>query len=424
MNKINPTDYNPTVFTFPAGDIDIDDILDSLEDVLGDDFQCEFDFQKNGDDNIESSVNLFNSDSTTTGIDLTIYNDGRGEVSIPTFAFLTDIEIAVEALKIISKMSPSAQFESVGEPGFVNSLWQKSRAAMAAQIELKDIMTVVKGDRIDYRILGNWLIKRYPEASMDELVDKTFDNFRLLVKADWEYGKLSSREVKTPEGEVCEVNVLKNGGGVLIDLDSLLLVTDDYAKLVSGEVLAKHSCEYLKYVAPATVILRKMPPRIWNKFCSEIPGEIVSRPKTFLLRWNPAISSFKMEYYINTRRKYGPDFGMDWSVWDYRQAFEGDRFYMLREGDGVNPGILFRGYFTSDPYPDRDWRGSDKRVYYVDIDCFDSVRPDGPAAIPTDVLDREIPQINWHIGHSGEVLPEEVAERLEKLFPKSSRHED
>lgn len=142
--------------------------------------------------------------------------------------------------------------------------------------------------------------------------------------------------------------------------------------------------------------------------------------RTFLLRWNPAISSFKLEYYRNALLKYGTSFCMDWSVWDYENAREGDEFYMLREGDGVNPGLLFRGYFVSDPYTGDDWRGSGRRVYYVDIDCFDCVDPDGPPMIPTETLDKLYPEINWHIGHSGEVLPDNVADALGQLWDETA----
>ena len=41
---------------------------------------------------------------------------------------------------------------------------------------------------------------------------------------------------------------------------------------------------------------------------------------------------------------------MDWSIFEYQEAHTRDRFFMLREGDGVDPGIFFYAVITSEPY--------------------------------------------------------------------------
>lgn len=51
---------------------------------------------------------------------------------------------------------------------------------------------------------------------------------------------------------------------------------------------------------------------------------------------------------------------MNWSVYEWEKAHKGDHYYMLRTGDD-KAGIVFRGVFTSDPYPGEDWAGNGKK---------------------------------------------------------------
>ena len=52
-------------------------------------------------------------------------------------------------------------------------------------------------------------------------------------------------------------------------------------------------------------------------------------------------------------------FRLDWSIYEWQEARRGDFFYMMRTGDD-KAGIVFRGQFLSDPYPDDDWAGGTK----------------------------------------------------------------
>ncbi|MDE5903667.1 MAG: hypothetical protein K2H21_10685 [Muribaculaceae bacterium] len=164
----------------------------------------------------------------------------------------------------------------------------------------------------------------------------------------------------------------------------------------------------------------------WRNVCKPAEEEYEDEEgvRTFLMRWNPAISSFKLEEYRRCVHTYEWGFSADWSIWDWQKARMGDKFFMLREGDGVNPGIIYRGEFTSDPYEGDDWAGSDRKRYYVDMDCWGAVDPDEVPAIPTAVLDAAIPDINWHKGHSGELLPRAVAEALERLWLRHAPRPD
>ena len=140
--------------------------------------------------------------------------------------------------------------------------------------------------------------------------------------------------------------------------------------------------------------------------------------KTYLLRWNPAISSFKIETYREATTQCHDGFGLNWSIYEWQEAKEGDIYYMVRVGDD-KAGIVFRGEFRSDPYSGDDWAGKGKPRKYVDITCEYCSDPDGKPWLSVEELTAAIPEINWGSGHSGELLSVDVAAKLEDLWNES-----
>lgn len=108
-------------------------------------------------------------------------------------------------------------------------------------------------------------------------------------------------------------------------------------------------------------------------------------------------------------------------IYEWEKAKKGDCFYMERLGD-EGRGIVFRGQFTSDPYLGEDWAGTSKKRYYVDIDCFDASPADGQPHITVEELKSILPEINWDKGHSGQLLTEGQAQKLDELW--DSKMED
>lgn len=144
---------------------------------------------------------------------------------------------------------------------------------------------------------------------------------------------------------------------------------------------------------------------------------------TFILKWNPAISSYSMDRFHNDFSFYkkpiaeddGP-WDFNWSVWDHELAHDGDRCFMLRVGDGENNGIVMSGVLSSEPYEDIDWSGKGRRTFYMDVD-FDLVAdPVSDKVLPTAVLCEHLPQIEWTKGHSGVRIEPDAALALEKLW--------
>ncbi|MBQ6940652.1 MAG: hypothetical protein IJN51_05070 [Alistipes sp.] len=139
---------------------------------------------------------------------------------------------------------------------------------------------------------------------------------------------------------------------------------------------------------------------------------------TFLLRWNPALSSYTMERLDEDMTDWAngewcDDF--DWSVYDWQKARKGDRFFMLRVGEG-NTGVFAAGRFTSDPFLGDDWSGKGREVHYMTMEFETVFHPERAEIITTEELRAELPEIDWSGGHSGVMLDAESAERLELMW--------
>ena len=138
--------------------------------------------------------------------------------------------------------------------------------------------------------------------------------------------------------------------------------------------------------------------------------------QTFILMWNPAISSVTIHNHIDSIAHID-DWKFNWSVYEWEKAHEGDRFFMVRVGDG-NTGVVMSGIFISEPYTSRDWNRirKTKEIHYMDMKPNLIVNPETMPIITTTQLQDAIPDFEWSKGHSGALLTEQQAMNLEKLF--------
>lgn len=156
---------------------------------------------------------------------------------------------------------------------------------------------------------------------------------------------------------------------------------------------------------------------IWKVIFEVLP--MPKEPKTYLMRWNPAISSFtEKDYEECVENRVHGMFRMNWSIREWEEARRGDFFYMLRTGD-EKAGIVFSGQFTSDPYPGDDWAGSSKRRMYVDMICMNPVEPGTKPSLSLERLQKEMPSSDWTKGHSGILLSDNMAKRLDKIWEEA-----
>ena len=153
---------------------------------------------------------------------------------------------------------------------------------------------------------------------------------------------------------------------------------------------------------------------IWDVLFEVVP--FPEEPRTYLMRWNPSISSFTEDDYKEcVENMIHGMFRMNWSIKEWEEARRGDFFYMMRTGDD-KAGVVFNGQFISDPYPGEDWAGTNKRRMYVDMICTNPVNLDAKPRVSLERLQELIPSFEWTKGHSGVLLPEEVTAQLDELF--------
>lgn len=160
--------------------------------------------------------------------------------------------------------------------------------------------------------------------------------------------------------------------------------------------------------------------------------------KTFILFWNPDISSYKIEEHLNLMKGDAVYGSFNWSVWEHQFAHEGDRFFMVRCKNKPVPGklnkwgkqiwepvvddttgICMSGVFTSEPYPGEDWSGKGRETYYMDMDIQYGSDPNKFVIVKSVELQAAIPTFDWSGGHSGRLLDKVSAKKLETLFEES-----
>lgn len=138
------------------------------------------------------------------------------------------------------------------------------------------------------------------------------------------------------------------------------------------------------------------------------------KQRTFVLMWNPAISSVGLEEHNNSISEMLTEY-FNWSVYEYDKARKGDRFFLVRCGEGKT-GIVMSGVFNSHPYEGNDWSGRGRQVYYMDLKPTFILNPETAPMVTTCELEETIPSFKWNGGHSGQLLTEEQAKTLESLW--------
>ena len=137
-------------------------------------------------------------------------------------------------------------------------------------------------------------------------------------------------------------------------------------------------------------------------------------PKVFILEWRPAISSYKMEDFEEELDHFD-DAWFNWSIWDWKEARAGDEFFMIKCGEEPT-GIVMHGVFDSLPYKGEDWSGKGRTVYYADLEPDTMIHPDRCRLLGTDALEAAMPAFQWNGGHSGRVLPPDLAPTLHQMW--------
>lgn len=157
--------------------------------------------------------------------------------------------------------------------------------------------------------------------------------------------------------------------------------------------------------------------------------------KTFVLFWNPAISSYTLDRLEHDIRTGTLNDDFNWSIRDYDKAEAGDMFFMVRCKKQPVPGkltesgrqvwepaiddkcgICMAGSFLSDPYEGEDWSGRGRKTYYVDMYLDYAANPDKMPIIKTSDLMQAVPDFDWSGGASGRELDDESSDKVVEML--------
>ena len=145
------------------------------------------------------------------------------------------------------------------------------------------------------------------------------------------------------------------------------------------------------------------------------PGEgFDENQNTVILMWNPAISSIKLDEHNAAIPNLFTEY-FNWSVWEHDKARCGDRFFLVRCGEGKT-GIVMSGVFDSHPYEAGDWSGKGRRTFYMEMVPNVILNPEAAPMLTTAELEAAIPGFQWNGGHSGRLLPMDDARKLEDMW--------
>lgn len=139
-------------------------------------------------------------------------------------------------------------------------------------------------------------------------------------------------------------------------------------------------------------------------------------PSLYILRWNPAISSFTEDLFLEGIDRLARDGAArtSWSLHDWEDVRPGDWALFARVGgeDPATDGIAGICRFASLPYEALSWRGDGTTVHYAEIDLRLLNDPASTGLFAAPGLEPLFPTIDWHGGHSGVPVPPHVAAGL------------
>ena len=213
-------------------------------------------------------------------------------------------------------------------------------------------------------------------------------------------------------------------GFVDMDRDKTVLIHfNDFRKTIhNNKFLRIDECQYRICDAPTADNVRNMM-EIAQRFH---PDDLFYRPtfpgsgkdpkqSTFILMWNPSISSVNEDGFVESMIDMFEGW-FNWSVFEWQKAKMGDRFYLIRVGEGNKNGVVMAGIFGSQPYKSDDWSGKKRVVYYMDLYPNVVVNPKTEPIMTTEELEKVVPDYQWRGGHSGIMLNKAQAEALEATF--------
>lgn len=365
---------------------------------------------------------LFSWGLSTQGIEVAERFDGAIEVVVPWMAAEADVDLCYCYLTAIKKVHRSARVsiddnEVKFTPEYVQELWAKHEKAISEALSKGEELTL-NGIVREFHLHPSFYNGIEDESKVETIMTQ-------FAELQWDCNDLQEPILEQrhlcDDEDVSTLRVLDNTEDVFVGEcrfvglmrgnDCKIVPVQDFILLMQTheEFVRRDYCQFT---------LDGMLTDAWEKAYNEANGkEIKNFRKTFILRWNTDISNHKIADFEDGMAHFHDDeYYYNWSMWDYRHAHVGDKFYLIRTGDGRH-GVVMSGVLTSNPYVADDWSKRSRKVYYVDMNMDFMIHPEkAPILLTTEELEKAIPDFNWEEGHSGEMLNDEQSEKMESVW--------
>ena len=378
--------------------------------------------------------------ASTQGVAVTIINEEHQHIHIdlPCLASIGDVKLAFAYMKALREISPDCEI-------YLNDEYSNGQFSLCddnfdyiVMNRLQNMLYLIESTPAEQHIGVSGINRDYmipskdyfPEAEQYDLAVHAMNEF---VRVQWEYNDYENAKagsITEPNGIEYTLRILNNAADTFVGIcERVALAANGGSSLKiipTGNFIEQAGDNpYFELVDYSQFVMRKMSDAEWDNFYQSVQGTVLDGdngkpPRIYVLRWNPAISSYRLDDYIRDRAEFPDGWCTDWSIYEYEEAKKGDHFVMMRVGDG-NTGIVYHGDFASDPYRSKDWRRTGKIRYYIDMNCFDATAPDESPLLTADELYAAIPDVDWLHGHSGELLSPENALKLIALLKEKLR---
>ena len=372
----------------------------------------------------KESYTIMTEKVSTQGVNVKHMIGGNIIVELPWLASKMDVMLCYAFLKAIKKVHRAVHITDEEDKHVkltedeAKEQWYLRRRNMDEIINRGD-KTVIAGILRDFHLNPALYIGRDEAANR---IDEAFADFMTVQWMNLE--AINIREEKrhiTEEEELSTIRVVDNTEDVFIGVCQYVgMMKGNTCKMVKFEDFCHlmEDQEEFQILDDAQVLLDKMNDEQWNELFDRAGGIIRENfRKTFIMRWNTDISNYKLSEFEDAMEDFFDEgFYYDWSIWDHQKAHIGDKFYMIRTGEGAN-GVVMRGTIIGTPYSDEDWSGKGRKVYYIRMSLTNMIHPERtPLLLTTDELTQAIPDFNWKGGHSGEILSDAQADKLEEAW--------
>ncbi len=361
---------------------------------------------------------------STQGVSVRFLWSGIIVVELPWVASHADVQLCYTLLRVVKRIHRAARILNKDEKEVrltdddEQRHWMMIREYMA-ELLTRNERTIIAGVNRDFYLNLGY----YAEVNdLNSRVEKAFDDFTALQWTCVEAKTLMEEQRCVEQDEdLSLVRVVDNTCdafvgecryvGMMRDNDCKMVPFEDFCTLMSH-------AEGFKRMDEAQALVFQMDPKVWNVLYEQAPGRVLEHyRKTFIMRWNTDISNYHLyEFREAMGDFYDPGFYYEWSIWDYRKVHLGDTFYMIRTGSG-RQGVVMHGTIIGRPYPDEDWSGKGRRVYYIRMRLDAMIDPDAaPLLLTTDQLGEAVPDFDWTTGHSGVMLTDSQAVALQRVW--------